>query len=74
MRHIYTDFFSLLKIWVFLMGICVCVYMNMSAGTLEARRGDRPLELEFRALMSYPVWVLGTKLGSSAREASPLNH
>lgn len=56
------------------MGICVCVYMNMSAGTLEARRGDRPLELEFRALMSYLVWVLGTKLGSSAREASPLNH
>lgn len=39
MRHIYIDFFSLLKIWGFLMGICVCVYMHMSTGTLEARRG-----------------------------------
>lgn len=32
-----------------------------------------PLELELQAVMSCPVWVLGTELGSLARAASNLS-
>lgn len=46
----------------------------MSAG---AHRGEKrvldPLELDLQATVSYPTWVLGTKLGSSAKATSTLN-
>jgi hypothetical protein len=32
-----------------------------------------PLELELQEVVRYPVWVLGAKLGSSARAVHPFN-
>lgn len=47
----------------------VCTYRNLQnpEGTLN------PLELNFRAVVSYLTLVLGTKLGSFRRAASALN-
>lgn len=48
---------------------CVCVCL-----LAEARRGHWvSLELELQEVVRYPVWVLGAKLGSSARAVHPFN-
>lgn len=43
-----------------------------------AHRGQKrlliPLELELQAVMSLPLWMFGTKLWSSVRTATALNH
>jgi hypothetical protein len=39
------------------------------------RRGQRsPLELELEGVVSHPLWMLGTELGTSARIEHALNH
>lgn len=42
--------------------------------SLEAKRGIDFLELEFQAVVSQLMWVLGTKFGSSGREVYALRH
>lgn len=37
------------------------------------KRASDPVELELQAIVSHPLWVLGTKLGP-ARAASTVNH
>lgn len=53
---------------VSLCGCCVC------AGRWELRRRFQTLELELQAVISCLVWVLRTKLKSSGRPTTALNH
>ena len=46
---------------------CVGVYACVSAGAYGIqKRASEPPELEFKAVVSHPMQLLGTKLGSSA--------
>lgn len=46
-------------------------FAHISAGFLAVQRNVLdPLKLELQAITSCPKWVMGTKLGSSARAAS----
>lgn len=47
---------------------------EMHAVPMEEKESIRSLELGLQATMNYPVRVLETKPGSSARVASALNH
>lgn len=52
-----------------MMCLCVC------AGTHGSqKRISEPLKLELQVIVNYLMWVLGTKLISSARAPSTLNH
>lgn len=53
--------------------LCVSMYMYMCTPVpTEAKRGY-PLELELQAVLSHTIWVQGTKLWFSGREASALD-
>lgn len=41
--------------------------MHVSKVSSELRRMSEPLELEMGMAVTCPTWVLGSKLGSSAR-------
>ena len=45
--------------------VCLCVYLSAS-GPWRSEELD-PLELKLKVIVSYLVWVLGTKLESSTR-------
>lgn len=40
----------------------------------EQKKVLNPLELELHMVVGHLMWLLGTKLGCSARKASALNH
>lgn len=54
-----------------------CVYVCLCYPHVGTLRGQKrvcdALELELQAVVSYPVWVLGTKLESSGRALRALN-
>lgn len=53
----------------------VCIYLNVCFGICgDQKRKLSPLELELLGVLSCMTWVLGTKLGSSARTVSVLDH
>lgn len=47
----------------------MCFYVNVCYGCGCLHR----LKLELQAVVSYPAWMLGTKLGSFARASGALN-
>lgn len=48
-------------------------FCHVSAGAIGGqKRSLDPLELEFQAVMSFPVWVLGYKHEFSGRLSVPL--
>lgn len=52
-----------------------CFSACMCAVPVEARRGELdPLKPELYIVISYTMWVLGTKLGTSARAICTLIH
>jgi hypothetical protein len=55
---------------LFLPFICVgvCVSLCCVCGLRGQKRTMGPLQLELQAVVSCPMWVLGTELWSSARE------
>lgn len=59
---------------MFRLCVCVsldlCVYMSAVPCGGQKEESD-PLELELQAVLSCPVWVLGTELGSSAISPVP---
>lgn len=56
--------------------IYVCVYVCTCHVFVDARDGQKEasgsLKQEFQGIVSHPVWVLGTELGSSAKVANVL--
>lgn len=47
--------------------------MHLLRALLERlEEGSDPLEMEFQAVVSPPMWMLGPTFGSSGRTASPL--
>ena len=59
------------------MDVCVCmlVYVTCVQVPTEAREEELdPLDLKLQVVVSHPMWVLGTELGSSGRAASSINH
>lgn len=47
---------------------------HMLVGALQGlKRASNNLVLNLQVVMYHPIWVLGTKRGSSAREVSALN-
>lgn len=52
---------------------CVCVCACTHAPT-EAKRNTDTLELELQAFLSCPMWLLGSRLWSSDRAISVLDH
>ena len=57
-------------VWMY---VCVCVFVSASAHGVEKKALD-PLELELQTLVSSLMWVLGTKLWSSAKAFRTLKH
>lgn len=53
------------------MSECVFVLEVQCLRVLEA---SDFLELEFQAIVNHLIWVLGNKLGTSARAVHALNH
>lgn len=53
--------------------MCVCVHVSTGAYGGWKTVSD-PLKLDLLVVVSYLVWVLGTKLGPSAGAVSTLNH
>lgn len=62
--------------------MCMCVYEHVHMHKYMLERGAfggqekllYPLELDLSVVVSYPIWMLGTKLGSSAKVARTVNH
>lgn len=67
--------FSLLFLFYFILFVCVCAhvcaYVCMPACTW--RPEEDPLNLELQ-VACCPIWVLGTRIWSSARTGRPLSH
>lgn len=54
------------------MHVSVCEYVHMDKGAPRHQRYWVPLELELQIMVvTCPVWVLETELGSSARGPEP---
>ena len=52
----------------------MCVsFVDLCSGHRSQKKISEPLELELQVVVSHPVWVLGTKLGSSARATNAFN-
>lgn len=51
-------------------------YMRVHTYTFPQSLGKalNLLEMELRAVVSHPIWILGTELGLSARAVHPLEH
>lgn len=47
--------------------LSLCAYVHVAS--VEARQGVAPLALVLQVLVSCPIWVLGTELRFSLREA-----
>lgn len=67
-----------MKIYFYL-GICLCVcvgcvYICECSAHGEQKRTFDPVELELQVVVSHPMWVLGTRLGSSSRAVCALKH
>lgn len=52
--------------------MCLCV--KMCSWVPEKARAVRSSGLDLQAVVSYPMWVMGTERGSSARTVHALNH
>lgn len=50
----------------------MCAYVQVSALECKSQKSLDPLELDLHVVVSHLMWVLGTKLGSSARAVSAL--
>lgn len=60
---------------------CCCVFFSPSlcphiamGAHVGQKRASEPLELGFKVVVSCPMWVLGTELGSSVSAAGSLYH
>ena len=62
----------------FSLPMCASEHMNVHQKCAGAYTGQNktsdPLELQLQMVVNQPVWLLGIKPRSSAREASALNH
>lgn len=56
------------------MFICVCLCECVSLVGVGQKRALDALEVELKIVVSHLMWVLGPKLGSSARAVYALNH
>lgn len=57
------------------MYVCVNIYVYIYAGVHKSRKKELDLpELEFQAVMSGLMWILGIKSRSSVQAGSVLNH
>ena len=52
----------------------VFVYVYMHAHRGQKKTMPDPQELEWQVILSGPVWLLGTELGSFGKAESALNH
>lgn len=52
--------------------MCLCAWMCKGFQRAEGRDVESP-ELELQAIEGHRIWMLGTKLGSSARTKSALD-
>lgn len=63
----FKDSFLKLCVCAYIYGGNTCVYMQVPSD-VEAEVSD-PLELELEEVVSYPMWMLGIKLGSSSQRS-----
>jgi hypothetical protein len=54
--------------------VFVCRDMKVSVGALRDQMCPVPLNLDLQVVVTYPMWVLRTKVGSSASVAYALNY
>lgn len=65
----------LVYLFIFMMCMHMHLYVYLSAVPMKVRRGCcvHWIQLELLTVLSYPMWVLGTKLWSSVGAVCPLN-
>jgi hypothetical protein len=77
MLYLAKTFFNNKKIFL-VMCICVCggggVGMCKYVQVPKEAEASGFLEMTLQAIVGHLIWMLGTKLGSSAREVGVLNH